>query len=123
MAVEETTAPPPRPLAARLRLVALADPVVRLLAAAFVAGQILDAITTELALGSGHFAEANPFFAGPLSAHPVIALAAKLLLGLCVLGGALRFIGASRRRVVLAVLTLISLQAPLMNALRMAGVL
>ena len=123
MAVEERTAPPPRSLGVRDRVATLADPVVRLLAAAFVAGQILDAVTTELALGSGHFAEANPFFAGPLSSHPVIAIAAKLLLGLGVLGAALRFIGASRRRMVLTVLAVISLQAPLMNALRMAGVL
>ena len=123
MAVEERAAPPPRSLGVRLRLVALADPVVRLLAAAFVVGQVLDAVTTELALRSGHFAEANPFFAGPLSSHPLLALAAKVLLGLCVLGAALRFVGASRRRMVLAMLAVISLQAPLMNALRMAGVL
>jgi Domain of unknown function (DUF5658) len=96
---------------------------VRLLAAAFVVGQILDAVTTHLALTSGHFAEANPLFAGPLSSHPTLAFTAKLLLGAGVLAGALVFIGPRRRRVVLTVLAVISLQAPLMNALRMAGVL
>jgi hypothetical protein len=40
-----------------------------------------------------------------------------------VLTAALTLVGPRRRRVILAVLAIISLQAPLTNALRMAGVL
>ncbi|HEY0411445.1 MAG TPA: DUF5658 family protein [Candidatus Dormibacteraeota bacterium] len=97
--------------------------MVRILAVAFMTGQLLDAVTTHMALSSGRFAEANPIFAGPLSAHPSLTFAAKLLLAIAVLAAALTLIGARRRRLILGVLAIISLHAPLMNALRMAGVL
>ena len=58
-----------------------------------------------------------------LTAHPSLAFAVKLLLGMSVLTAALTLIGPRRRRVILAVLAIISIQAPLTNALRMAGVL
>jgi Domain of unknown function (DUF5658) len=123
MAVQETTARAVRPRGATLRLGALSDPLVRILTAAYVSGQLFDAVTTRVALGSGSFAEANPLFAGPLSSHPALAFAAKLLLAVAVLITALTLVSPRRRRVVLAVLALISVQAPLMNALRMAGIL
>jgi len=105
------------------RLGSLADPVVRILAVTFMTGQLLDAVTTHVALSSGRFSEANPIFAGPLTTHPALAFLVKLLLGVSVLTAALTVIGPRRRRVILGVLAIISLQAPLMNALRMAGVL
>ncbi|MDB5068425.1 MAG: hypothetical protein JWM18_4859, partial [Chloroflexi bacterium] len=49
--------------------------------------------------------------------------AAKLLLAIAVLTAALTLVGARRRRLILGVLAIISVHAPLMNALRMAGVL
>ncbi len=123
MAVQETTAQPLRVAMAASRLGSLADPVVRIIAVAFMVGQLLDAVTTHVALSSGRFAEANPIFAGPLTAHPSLAFAVKLLLGMAVLTAALTLIGPRRRRTILGVLAIISLHAPLMNALRMAGVL
>lgn len=120
---ERTAALPLRIAVATSRLGTLADPMVRILAVAFMVGQLLDALTTRLALSSGRFAEANPLFAGPLNANPGIAFAVKLLLGLAVLTAALTVVGPRRRRPILAVLAAISLQAPLLNALRMGGVL
>jgi hypothetical protein len=123
MRTQETTARSLRVAVGVSRLGSLADPLVRVLAVAFMVGQLLDAVTTHVALSSGRFSEANPFFAGPLTAHPALAFVAKLLLGTTVLTAAVTVIGPRRRRLVLAVLAVISLQAPLMNALRMAGVL
>ena len=119
----ERAAPLMRVAAATSRLGSLADPVVRILAVAFMTGQLLDAVTTHVALDSGRFSEANPIFAGPLTTHPALAFVVKLLLGMSVLTAALTVIGPRRRRIILGVLAIISLQAPLMNALRMAGVL
>ena len=123
MTNQERTAPLVRVAVAASRLGSLADPVVRTLAVAFMTGQLLDAVTTHVALDSGRFAEANPIFAGPLTTHPALAFLVKLLLGMSVLTAALTVIGPRRRRVILGVLAIISLQAPLMNALRLAGVL
>jgi hypothetical protein len=123
MAVQERTALTMRVAGATSRLATLADPMVRVLAVAFMVGQLLDAVTTHVALSSGRFAEANPIFAGPLTGHPALAFAAKLVLGIGVLAASLTLIGPRRRRVVLTVLVVISLQAPIVNALRMAGVL
>jgi Domain of unknown function (DUF5658) len=123
MTNHERTASSLRVAIAASRLGSLADPVVRILAVAFMTGQLLDAVTTHVALDSGRFSEANPIFAGPLTAHPALAFLVKLLLGMSVLTAALTVIGPRRRRVILGVLAIISLQAPLMNALRMAGAL
>jgi hypothetical protein len=120
---QERAAPWTRVAVAASRLGSLADPVVRILAVTFMTGQLLDAVTTHVALSSGRFSEANPIFAGPLTTHPALAFLVKLLLGMSVLTAALTVIGPRRRRVILGVLAIISLQAPLMNALRMAGVL
>jgi hypothetical protein len=122
MTTQETTATSLRVAVTAFRLGSLADPLVRVLAVAFMTGQLLDAVTTHVALDSGRFSEANPLFAGPLTTHPALAFVVKLLLGMTVLTAALTVIGPRRRRLVLAVLAIISLQAPLMNALRMAGV-
>lgn len=123
MTNQETTATSLRVGVAASRLGSLADPLVRILAVAFMTGQLLDAVTTHVALSSGRFSEANPLFAGPLTTHPALAFLVKLLLGVGVLTAALTVIGPRRRRVILAVLAIISLQAPLMNALHLAGVL
>lgn len=108
---------------AAYRYGSLADPMVRILAVAFLVGQLLDAVTTHVALTSGRFAEANPFFAGALSTHPLLAFAVKLALGAAVLVAALRLVSPRRRRVVLGLLAIISLQAPLTNSLHIAGIL
>ena len=123
MTNQETTATSLRVAVAASRLGSLADPLVRILAVAFMTGQLLDAVTTHVALSSGRFSEANPLFAGPLTTHRALAFVVKLLLGVGVLTAALTVIGPRRRRVILAVLAIISLQAPLMNALHLAGVL
>ena len=123
MTIQQRTATSLRVVVAAGRLGSLADPLVRLLAVAFMTGQLLDAVTTHVALSSGRFAEANPLFAGPLTTHPALAFLAKLALGTTVLLAALTVIGPRRRRPILAVLAIISLQAPLLNALRMAGIL
>ncbi len=124
MAVQERTAQLQlRVATAAYRYGSLADPMVRILAVAFMVGQLLDAVTTHVALSSGRFAEANPLFAAPLAAHPVVAFAVKLMLGVSVLAAALRLVSPRRRRVILGLLAIISLQAPLTNSLRMAGIL
>jgi hypothetical protein len=123
MTIQERSWASLRIAVAASRLGSLADPIVRILAVGFIAGQLLDAVTTHVALSSGRFAEANPLFAGPLTTHPALAFVAKLLLGMSVLTAALTVVAPSRRRVILGVLAIISLQAPLLNALRMAGVL
>ena len=123
MTIQQRTATSLRVVVAAGRLGSLADPLVRILAVAFMTGQLLDAVTTHVALSSGRFAEANPLFAGPLTTHPALAFGVKLLFGLTVLLAALTLVGPRRRRVVLGLLAIISVQAPLLNALRMAGVL
>ena len=96
----------------------------RLPAAAFVTGQIGDALTTRTALASGNFAEANPLFAPALATHHLaLAMGVKLGLALLVLLVALTRLADPRRQVVLLVLAFISLEAPATNGLRLLGVL
>lgn len=105
-------------------LVAMGHRRLRLLAVAFVTGQICDTATTHVALASGRFAEANPFFAPALDAHhQALAMGLKLGLALLVLGLALTKLADPRRQAVLLVLAFISLEAPAANGLRILGVL
>ena len=105
-------------------LVAVAQRRLRLLAVAFVTGQVGDALTTHVALASGRFAEANPFFAPALEAnHQGLAMTLKLGLSATVLLLALTRLPDPRRGVVLLVLAFLSLEAPVANGLRVLGVL
>ena len=104
-------------------VVALVDRRLRVFAAAFVVGQVCDTVTTHAALSSGRFAEANPFFGPALVTHPGLATVLKLLLAAVVLTAAMVKLAEPRRRMVLMVLAVISLEAPTSNALHMLGVL
>jgi len=101
----------------------LADRRMRLFTTAFVVGQVCDALTTQAALASGRFAEANPIFAPALASHPWLALVLKLGLAATVLVAALTKVAEPRRRVVLLALAFISLEAPTTNALHLLGAL
>jgi uncharacterized protein DUF5658 len=101
----------------------LTDRRLRLFMAAFVIGQVCDTVTTQAALSSGRFAEANPIFAPALVTHPGLAAVLKLGLALLVLSAALAKLAEPRRRLVLFALAFISLEAPASNALHMLGVL
>ncbi|HEV7680100.1 MAG TPA: DUF5658 family protein [Candidatus Dormibacteraeota bacterium] len=102
---------------------ALEDRWVRLLSLAFLVGQLCDAITTHVALSSGNFQEANPIFSGIIQSHQRLALLVKMSLAIGVLVAALTKLSEPRRRVVMVVLVVISLEAPLTNSLRLLGVL
>jgi len=105
-------------------LVAMRERRLRLVSVAFLTGQVCDALTTHVALASGRFAEANPFFAGALQAnHQGLAIALKFGLALTVLVMAVTKLGDPRRGMVLLVLALISLEAPAANGLRILGVI
>lgn len=107
-------------VAARLRT-ARDDQVVRVMAMVFVVSQVLDAATTEVALRSGRFTEVNPLFAPAMGHHLDGAVLVKILVALGVLAISVAALAAGRRRLVLAVLAGISLQAPLLNLAHMAG--
>jgi hypothetical protein len=79
--------------------------------------------TTHVALASGRFQEANPVFAPALESNQAVALLVKLSLAGLVLLAALTKLTGTRRMAVLGVLTFISIEAPLTNGLRLAGVL
>jgi Domain of unknown function (DUF5658) len=102
---------------------ALDDRWVRLLSLAFLVGQLCDAITTHVALSSGNFQEANPVFSAVIQSHQRLALLVKMTLAIGVLLAALTKLSEPRRRVVMVVLVVISLEAPLTNSLRLLGVL
>lgn len=105
---------------ARLRT-ARDDEVVRFMATVFLVCQVLDAVTTEVALRSGRFIEANPVFAPVIGRHLDGAVLVKMVVALGVLVITVAGLGADRRRLALAVLAGISLQAPLVNAAHMVG--
>jgi hypothetical protein len=105
----------------RLRAV-LAWRDVRLLAGAFLAIQVLDAVTTWLALRTPRFTEGNPWLDHAVATHPLLTYAAKLAIALGVLTSLLLMRLRWRMRdCVLALFAVISLVAPASNALRLAG--
>jgi hypothetical protein len=107
--------------AARIRR-ALAWRDVRVVVGVFCAAQLLDGLTTYVALTSHRFHEANPLLGGVLDTHPLAALAVKLLLAATVVVVLLSL--RLRWRLRLAVITLFaaaSLIAPLVNVLRLTG--
>jgi hypothetical protein len=102
---------------------ALSSRWTRVLSLTFLVGQVCDVFTTHVALASGRFQEANPVFAPALESNQAVALLVKLSLAGLVLLAALTKLTGTRRMAVLGVLTFISIEAPLTNALRLAGVL
>ena len=95
----------------------------RLLVTLFLLAQVLDAVTTAFALGTGRFREGNPLLVGSVTSYPYVTYGAKFavatIVAVTVVALRLRW---RLRRTVLVVFTLISLAAPLANLLRVAGV-
>jgi hypothetical protein len=105
----------------RLRAV-LAWRDVRLLAGIFLAIQVLDALTTWLALRTPRFTEGNPWLDQAVATHPLLTYAAKLAIALAVVTSLLLIRMRWRLRdCVLGLFAVISLVAPASNALRLAG--
>jgi len=101
---------------------ALAWRDVRIVVALFCGAQMLDAVTTYIALSSHHFEEANPLLGAALDSHPVAAFAVKMALAAVVvtvlLGIRLRW---RLRLAVVMLFTLASAVAPVVNILRLTG--
>jgi hypothetical protein len=95
---------------------------VRVVVFLFCAAQLLDGLTTYIALASHRFQEANPLLGGVLDSHPLAALGLKLVLAAVVITVLLTL--QLRWRLRLAVITLFaiaSVVAPLENLLHLTG--
>lgn|GEM_PF-2727624 len=96
---------------------------VRLVVCLFCAAQLLDGLTTYIALASHRFQEENPLLGGLLDSHPAAALGLKLVLAAVVVTALLTLRLRWRLRlVVITLFTLVSLVAPLENLLHLTGV-
>lgn len=105
----------------RLRAV-LAWPDVRRLVAIFLVSQVLDALTTFVALGTRRFTEGNPWLDEAVATHPLLTYAAKFGIALAIVAALLLIRLRWRLRdAVLALFAVLSLVAPVGNALRLAG--
>jgi hypothetical protein len=96
---------------------------VRLVVILFAIAQLLDAVTTYIALKTNRFEEANPVFSAIVNHHPAAAVTLKVSLAAFVVLALLAL--RLRWRLRLAVLFLFavaSLAAPVINTLRLAGV-
>ncbi|MGO8685742.1 MAG: DUF5658 family protein [Candidatus Dormibacteria bacterium] len=110
-----------RRAAARIREV-LGWRDVRVVVGLFCAAQLLDGLTTYVALSSHRFQEENPLLGGVLDSHPLAALGVKLLLTGIVVTALLTLRLRWRLRLtVIALFAAASLVAPLANLLRIAG--
>lgn len=88
----------------------------------FLLTQLLDTISTAIALGSGQFSEANPFMGHLVTAYPLIGYLSKLAIAALVLSILLLLrLRWRMRRIVLAIFTTLSLVAPVANLLRVTG--
>lgn len=97
---------------------------IRIACGAFLLAQLLDSLTTLVALGTGRFHEANPWVAGALTEHPLAAYLGKMVMAVAVTVTLLLLRLRWRLRLaVLVLLALASLIAPATNALRLANVL
>jgi hypothetical protein len=95
---------------------------VRWLCLAYLIAQVLDTLTTFVALSTQRFEETNPLFAGAIGVSPVLAVSIKMLAAVLVLVVALSLrIRWRLRRAVLVLLAIASLIAPMANALRLGG--
>lgn len=96
---------------------------VRIMLSLFCAAQLMDAVTTYIALSSHHFQEANPVFGSVLDSHPLAAFGVKLTVAAVVVVVILAI--RIRWRLRLAVTTLFTVASvvpPLINLLRLTGV-
>ncbi len=96
---------------------------VRIMLTLFCAAQLMDGVTTYVALTSHHFQEANPLFGSILDSHPLAAFAVKLTVAavvvLAILAVRLRW---RMRLAVTTLLTIASVAAPLVNVMRLSGI-
>jgi len=110
-----------RAVLTRLRTV-LAWRDVRVLTGVFLVTQLLDALTTWLALRTRRFAEGNPVLVGAVTAHPLLTYVLKLVVALSAVSALLLVrIRWRLRDGVLVTFAVISLVAPVSNAMRLAG--
>jgi hypothetical protein len=117
----ERRLPRMRTLAENVRNV-LAWTDVRIVIGLFAVAQLLDGLTTYVALTSRRFQEANPVFGGFLEHHALAGVTLKLLIAAFVAFALLAL--RLRWRMRLAVITLFavaSFAAPVINAVRIAG--
>jgi hypothetical protein len=102
---------------------ALAWRDVRVVVALFCTAQLLDGVTTYLALTSHRFQEENPLLSGVLDTHPMAAFGVKLALAVVVVTVLLTLRLRWRLRlVVISLFAVLSLVAPVENLLRLTGV-
>jgi hypothetical protein len=95
---------------------------VRLVVSLFCLAQLLDGLTTYIALSSHNFQEENPILGGILDAHPLAALGVKLMVAAVVVITILAIRLRWRMRLaVTSLFTVASLAAPLVNVIRLAG--
>ena len=102
---------------------ALAWRDVRVVVALFCAAQLLDGLTTYLALTSHRFQEENPLLSGILDTHPMAAFGLKLASAVVVVTVLLTLRLRWRLRlVVISLFAVLSLVAPVENFLRLTGI-
>jgi hypothetical protein len=95
---------------------------VRSLCELVLVAQVLDLVTTWIALDTGRFAEGNQLLGPLVDHHPAVAYSVKLAAACMVVAGAVLLrIRWRMRVVVLRVLAIASVAAPLVNSLRLAG--
>ena len=112
---------------ARVRAMRVRDALawrdVRVVVALFCTAQLLDGLTTYLALSSHRFEEENPLLGGILDTHPAAAFVVKLALAVVVVTALLTLRLRWRLRlVVISLFALVSMVAPVENFLRLTGV-
>ena len=96
---------------------------VRVVVALFCTAQLLDGVTTYLALTSHHFQEENPLLSGLLDTHPMATFGVKLALAVVVVTVLLTLQLRWRLRlVVISLFAVLSLVAPVENLLRLTGI-
>ncbi|TMD93328.1 MAG: hypothetical protein E6I76_14985 [Chloroflexi bacterium] len=95
---------------------------VRILVGIFLAAQVLDALTTSLALRTGRFEEGNPWLDEAVATHPLVTYLTKFGIALAIVIALLLIrIRWRLRNWVLALFALLSVAAPTANLLRLAG--
>jgi hypothetical protein len=96
---------------------------VRVVLTLFCAAQLLDGVTTYVALSSHNFTEQNPLLGGMLDAYPAAALVLKVVVAALVVATILACRLRWRMRLtVMALFAVASIAAPIINLLRLTGV-
>jgi hypothetical protein len=95
---------------------------VRVVLSLFCLAQLLDGVTTYVALSTHQFQEANPLLGSILDSHPSAALAVKLgvaaVVVIAILAVRLRW---RMRLIVTAIFTILSIIAPVANLVHLAA--